>query len=79
MSVFPDNLESRWRSGMRRFLLRLVGLTTGVTALGATFATTGFAATVPFMPCCFLPHTGVATAMECCFNFVMECCKRFLS
>jgi hypothetical protein len=64
---------------MRRFLLRVVGLTTGVTALGATFATTGFAATVPFMPCCFNPATSVATAMQCCAHIVMECCKRFLS
>jgi hypothetical protein len=63
---------------MKRFLLRFVGLTTGVTALGATFATTGFAAMVPFMPCCHNPATGaVVTDMICCLQKVMECCSRY--
>lgn len=64
---------------MRRVVLRLVGITTGVTALGATFATTGFAASIPFMPCCFNPGTGAVKAMQCCAHVAMECCKRFLS
>lgn len=61
---------------MRRFLLRLGGLMTGVTALGAAFATTGFAATVPYMPCCRATH--LVAAMECCIHqAAMECCKFF--
>ena len=61
---------------MRRFLLRLGGVTTGVTALGATFATTSFAAGRPFMPCCINQHT--LNAMACCIHqAAMECCKLF--
>ncbi len=65
---------------MRKFALRLLGLTTFLTALGATFATTSFAAGGPFMPCCFNPATQAANNMACCiYNISMECCKRFFA
>ena len=54
----------------------IVALSNNLTALFSNFA-----ATVPFMPCCFNPATGAATKMPCCFvgNLVMHCCQRFFS
>ena len=62
---------------MKRFSMRLIGLTTVLTALGAIFAGTSFAAGGPFMPCCFNPATGAANSMACCiYNVAMQCCSR---
>ena len=78
MGAFSEASKLGGSSGMRRFSLRLVGLTTCLTALGATFATTAFAAAVPLMPCCRNPVTHLVGAMACCVHqAAMECCKFF--
>jgi|SwirhisoilCB3_FD_contig_31_14306632_length_309_multi_3_in_0_out_0_1 hypothetical protein len=60
---------------MKRFALRLLGLTTVFIGIGATFAATSFASGGPFMPCCF---TGGTHNMACCiYNAAMQCCGRF--
>ena len=65
---------------MRRFAVRLLGLTTLFTALGATVASASFAAGGPFIPCCFNQATGAANNMACCiYNVAMECCQRFFT
>jgi hypothetical protein len=63
---------------MKRFGIRLLGVTTVLVALGAVLAGTSFAAGGPFMPCCFNPTTGAAHSMACCiYNLAMQCCGRF--
>jgi len=65
---------------VKRFAVRLLGVTTALTVIGATFAATSFAGGGPFMPCCFNPSTGIAKNMSCCLvNFAMQCCNRFVS
>jgi len=67
---------------MRRFAMRLLGLTTALAGLSAVFAGAGLAnpgGVAPnFMPCCTI--AGQANHMVCCIvNVSMECCKRFMS
>jgi hypothetical protein len=63
---------------MKRFGIRLLGVTTVLIVIGAAFAATSFASGGPFMPCCFNPATGAAHSMACCiYNVAMQCCSRF--
>jgi hypothetical protein len=60
---------------LRKFALRLIGVTTVLTGLAAVFAGTSLASGGPFMPCCF---TGTTHNMACCiYNAAMQCCSRF--
>ena len=64
---------------MRRFAMRLLGLTTALAGVSAVFAGAGLAnagGVAPnFMPCC-----TIGGQMVCCIvNASMECCKRFMS
>lgn len=63
---------------MRRFGIRLLGLTTVLIGIAAVFAGMSMASGGPFMPCCFNPATGAAHGMACCiYNLAMQCCGRF--
>ncbi len=78
MGAFSEASKLGGSSAVRRFSLRLVGLTTCLTALGAAFTTTAFAAAGPFMPCCFNQATGALNNMACCIHQIaMACCQRF--
>jgi len=60
---------------MRKFGIRLLGLTTVLVFVAAVFAGVSFASGEPYMPCCGHGVWGMA----CCIHqAAMHCCQKFL-